>query len=61
MVTEVGRTDSYAPWAHSDELLFISIHQTFELWFKVMIDEVLRKGDGVVARIDGGNDTFDGV
>jgi tryptophan 2,3-dioxygenase len=41
--------------AHPDELLFIAIHQTYELWFKVMIDEVLRKGDGVVARIDGGN------
>ncbi len=40
--------------AHPDELLFISIHQTFELWFKVMIDEILRKGDGVVARIDAG-------
>jgi len=40
--------------AHPDELLFIAIHQTFELWFKVMVDEILRKSDGVVARIDAG-------
>jgi tryptophan 2,3-dioxygenase len=40
--------------AHPDELLFIAIHQTYEIWFKVMIDAIQRKGTGVVARIQAG-------
>lgn len=43
-----------ASQAHPDELLFIAIHQTYEIWFKVMIDAVRRKGTGIVARIEAG-------
>lgn len=41
--------------AHSDELLFIAIHQTYELWFKVAIDEILRANTGIVERIKAGH------
>ena len=40
--------------AHPDELLFVAIHQTYEIWFKVMIDELLRLRTGVIARVKGG-------
>lgn len=40
--------------AHPDELLFIAIHQTYELWFKVAIDEILRPKSGAAPRIHAG-------
>ena len=40
--------------SHSDELLFIIIHQTYELWFKLIIEELLRPKTGAVARIKAG-------
>lgn len=41
--------------AHPDELLFIITHQTFELWFKQVIEEVLRERTGAVATIARGD------
>lgn len=41
--------------AHPDELLFVAIHQTYEIWFKVMIDELMRQRTGLIARVRGGN------
>lgn len=40
---------------HPDELLFIITHQTFELWFKEVIEEILRKKTGAVARMARGD------
>jgi tryptophan 2,3-dioxygenase len=33
------------PLAHHDEMLFIVVHQAFELWFKQMLHEVRRARD----------------
>lgn len=41
--------------AHPDELLFIITHQTFELWFKQVIEEILRDGTGAVGRMEAGD------
>lgn len=35
--------------AHHDELLFITIHQTYEIWFKQILHEI----DAAIAAIDG--------
>ncbi len=40
--------------SHADELLFVAIHQTYEIWFKVMIDELTRARTGLIARVEGG-------
>lgn len=37
--------------AHPDESLFIITHQTFELWFKLLLFEILREKTGTVALI----------
>lgn len=41
--------------AHPDEVLFIITHQTFELWFKQIIEEILRDKTGAVARMAAGD------
>lgn len=39
--------------AHDDELLFIVVHQTFELWFRLILHELGRVRDRLGRRIDG--------
>src|ERR671932_2407714 len=40
-VTElIGLQDCLSEPAHHDELLFITIHQAYELWFKQMLHEI---------------------
>src|SRR6187431_918445 len=41
------------PPAH-DELLFITIHQVYELWFKQLLHEVTAARDAMLAGADGG-------
>ena len=41
------------PPAH-DELLFITIHQVYELWFKQLLHEVTSARDAMLAGVDGG-------
>jgi tryptophan 2,3-dioxygenase len=41
------------PPAH-DELLFITIHQVYELWFKQLLHEVSSARDAMLAGVDGG-------
>ena len=44
----IGLQDCLSDSAHHDELLFITIHQTYELWFKQILHEV----DAAIARMD---------
>jgi len=41
------------PPAH-DELLFITIHQVYELWFKQLLHEVTSARDAMLGGVDGG-------
>src|SRR6476661_2779291 len=41
------------PPAH-DELLFITIHQVYELWFKQLLHEVGAAGDAMAGGVEGG-------
>jgi tryptophan 2,3-dioxygenase len=41
--------------SHPDELLFVAVHQTYELWFKVAIDEIMRPRTGITDRIKAGH------
>ena len=36
----IGLQDCLSDPAHHDELLFITIHQAYELWFKQMLHEI---------------------
>jgi tryptophan 2,3-dioxygenase len=36
----IGLQDCQSDPAHHDELLFITIHQTYELWFKQILHEI---------------------
>jgi tryptophan 2,3-dioxygenase len=36
----IGLQDCLSDPAHHDELLFITIHQAYELWFKVILNEI---------------------
>src|SRR6266446_2883726 len=36
----IGLQDCLSDPAHHDELLFITIHQTYELWFKQILHEI---------------------
>ena len=40
------------PPAH-DELLFITIHQVYELWFKQLLHEVAAARDAMMGRVEG--------
>ena len=45
----IGLQDCLSEPAHHDELLFITIHQTYELWFKQILHEL----DAAVALLNG--------
>ncbi len=50
----IGLQDCLSDPEHHDELLFITIHQAYELWFKVILHEIdaaiqLMNADGAVA------------
>lgn len=47
----LGLQQSLSQPAHHDELLFIVIHQVYELWFKQMLHEL----DAAIGAIDGDN------
>ncbi|MDT5062732.1 MAG: tryptophan 2,3-dioxygenase [Acidobacteriota bacterium] len=44
----IGLQDCLSDPAHHDELLFITIHQTYELWFKQILHEI----DAAISEID---------
>src|ERR687889_2343662 len=44
----IGLQECLSDPAHHDELLFITIHQTYELWFKQILHEI----DAAVAAMD---------
>jgi tryptophan 2,3-dioxygenase len=44
----IGLQDCLSDPAHHDELLFITIHQTYELWFKQILHEI----DAAISQID---------
>src|SRR5437667_6850929 len=44
----IGLQDCLSDPAHHDELLFITIHQTYELWFKQILHEI----DAAIAEIN---------
>jgi tryptophan 2,3-dioxygenase len=44
----IGLQDCLSDPAHHDELLFITIHQTYELWFKQILHEI----DAAISQMD---------
>ena len=48
VVDLIGLQECLSEPAHHDELLFITIHQTYELWFKQVLHEV----DAAIAQMD---------